>query len=166
MRRPLLVLLAATAPLAAQDSTATVPNDSVAVAEVAVERFLAGRDQNPTEVWPQLVCTRVAGEGRWCRPSPQGRVMPVLEQLAAALQLPLAASGRVPRCGTAASPGSGGLQLRIASLRIAADSAQVVASLWCLGSRAPRATGCRYLLARQGDRWAVRPGAPVTCFSG
>lgn len=166
MRLPLLAaLLAGTTPLAAQDDTTATaaPNDTVAVAEAAIERFLAGRDQNPTELWPQLVCMRTAGEERWCSPSPAGRVMPVLQDLAVALRLPIAAPGKVPPCGTAASPG-GGRQLRIASLRITTDSAGVGVSLWCMGSRAVRMEGCRYHLVRQQESWVARPGAPVTCF--
>lgn len=162
MRLPLLALLAVTAPLLAQDSTATAPppNDTVAVAQAAIERFLAGRDQNPTELWPQLVCVRMAGEGKWCTPTPDGTAMPVLKALADSLELPIAAAGKLPSC----APGTGGLQLRIASLRIADDSAQVVPSLWCMGSRAARGNGCRYLLMRQRGSWVARPGAPVTCF--
>ncbi len=166
MRLPMLALLAMTAPLAAQDSTATppVPNDTVAVAEAALERFLAGRDVNPTEVWPQLVCMRTEGEERWCAPSPERVAMPVLAELAAALQLPGTAAWKVPPCGTAESPA--GRQLRVVSLRLEGDSAQAGVSLWCMGARAPRMEGCRYRLQRQEGTWLVRSGAPVTCFRG
>lgn len=167
MRLPLIALCIATAPLAAQDDamrtvTRPAPNDTIAIAEAAIERFLAGRDANPTEVWPQLVCMRMAGEGRWCTPSAEGRRVSVLEALAIEMRLPLSAAGKVPPCGTASAPG--GRQLRLASLKLFTDSAQVGVSLWCMGTPAARMEGCRYHLVRQQGSWVVRPGAPVTCF--
>lgn len=165
MRLPFIALLAVAAPLAAQDSTVTATDDTVAVAQAAVERFLAGRDQQPTEIWPQLVCVRMEGEEKWCTPSPEGRVAPAMRRLATAMGLPLGSFGRIPACVTPTAPGRGGAQLRIASLRLSPNSAQVGVALWCMDGLRARGNGCRYSVTRLGDRWVVRTGAPVTCFT-
>jgi hypothetical protein len=168
-RIPLLLFLAAS-PLGAQsvDSVAapTPAADSLAIAQVALERFLAVRGDRPTEVWPQFVCTRMAGEERWCTPSAANRVAPVLERLAAGLEVAVARSGKVPACGGSTSD-SRGLQLRVASLRIAGDSAEVGVAVWCASTGGRFSSdGCRYHLVRVQEQWAIRPGAPVRCFAG
>lgn len=164
-RLAFLLLLAVPMTLVAQAVDATVsavsPNDTVAVAQAALERYFATRDQRPTELRPQLGCLRMAGEAKWCIPSSGDGVEPALQSLAIELAIPLGSATKVPPCGEATAARR---QLRIESLRITDDSAQVNVSLWCMGNRRARGDGCRYYLTRQGSRWAIQPGKPITCF--
>ncbi len=155
----LLTLVLPAAMLRAQERT-----DSVMVARTAIERYLVGRDVRPTELSSQLSCLRIATDDPPCVKSRKGRVAPVLRSVADSLGLPLGSPDRIPTCGDAAAGTAGGAQLRIESLHIVGDSAQVGTSLWCRNRPRLLGRGCRYHLVRHEGRWEILPGR-MRCFT-
>ncbi len=146
--------------LGASTAPAQGADDSVVVARTAIDRYLVGREQRPTELSSQLSCLRMATDDPPCVKSPKGRVAAVLQSVADSLGLPLGSPDRIPACGGAAA----GAQLRVESLHIAGDSAQVGTSLWCRNSPRLAGRGCRYHLVRHEGRWEILPGR-VRCFT-